>query len=85
MIVVDSNGSPPAMTAAEFVAQQAEEMELVTPDRTLAPDIVESNYPAYMHAMNATNVKVTLNLQVDRLKRRGTCEVELKSFITGTP
>lgn len=71
VIVVDNNGSHPAMTVAEFVAQQADELELVTPDRTLAPDIGETNYPAYMRAMNAPNVKVTLNLQVDRLERRG--------------
>ena len=71
VIVIDNNGSHPAMTVAEFVAERAEEMELVTPDRTLAPDIGETNYPAYMRAMNAPNVKVTLNLQVDRLERRG--------------
>lgn len=71
VIVVDNNGSHPAMTVAEVVAAAAEEMELVTPDRTLAPDIGETNYPAYMRAMNAPNVKVTLNLQVDRLERRG--------------
>ncbi|PZF75140.1 N-methylproline demethylase [Aestuariivirga litoralis] len=71
VIVVDNNGSHPAMTVAEFVAERADEMELVTPDRTLAPDIGETNYPAYMRAMNAPNVKVTLNLQIDRLERRG--------------
>lgn len=71
VIVIDNNGSHPAMTVAEFVAQQADEMELVTPDRTLAPDIGETNYPPYMRAMNAPNVKVTLNLQVERLERRG--------------
>jgi len=71
VIVIDNNGSHPAMTVAEFVAERAEDMELVTPDRTLAPDIGETNYPAYIRAMNAPNVKVTLNLQVDRLERRG--------------
>jgi len=71
VIVVDNNGSHPAMTVAEFVADRADEMELVTPDRTLAPDIGETNYPAYMRAMNAPNVTVTLNLQIDRLERRG--------------
>lgn len=71
VIVVDNNGSHPAMTVAEFVAQRSDEMELVTPDRTLAPDIGETNYPAYIRAMNAPNVKVTLNLQIDRLERRG--------------
>ena len=71
VIVVDNNGSHPAMTIAEFVAEQADEMELVTPDRGLAPDIGSTNFPAYMRAMNAPNVKVTLNLQIERLERRG--------------
>ena len=71
VIIVDNNGSHPAMTIAEFVAEQADEMELVTPDRGLAPDIGSTNFPAYMRAMNAPNVKVTLNLQIERLERRG--------------
>ena len=71
VIVIDNNGSHPGMTIAEYVAEQAEEMELVTPDRTLAPDIGSTNFPAYGRALNAPNVTVKLNLQVDRLERRG--------------
>lgn len=71
VIVVDNNGSHPGMTIAEFVAEQAEEMELVTPGRTLAPDIGSTNFPAYVRALNAPNVTIKLNLQVERLERRG--------------
>lgn len=71
VIAVDNSGLHPAMTIAEFVAEQADEMELVTPKRGLAPDIGSTNFPAYMRAMNAPNVKVRLNLQIERLERRG--------------
>jgi N-methyl-L-proline demethylase len=71
VIVVDNNGSHPAMTVAEFISERASEMELVTPDRILAPDIGSTNYPAYLRALSAANVKITLNLRIERLERRG--------------
>jgi N-methyl-L-proline demethylase len=59
------------MTIAEFMVERAEEMELVTPDRTLAPDIGSTSYPAYVRALHNANVAVTMNLRIARLERRG--------------
>lgn len=71
VIVVDNNGSHPAMTIAEFVANAHSELELVTPDRILAPEIGSTNYPPYLRSLNAANAKITLNLSIDRLERKG--------------
>lgn len=71
VIVVDNNGSHPGMTIAEFVSERAENMELVTPDRVLAPEIGSTSYPAYMRALSVSDAKVTMNLRIDRLERRG--------------
>lgn len=71
VIVIDNNGGHSAMTIAEFVAERAEEMELVTPDRILAPEIGSTSYPGYVRALNRSGAKVTVNLRVDRLERRG--------------
>ena len=71
VIVIDNNGSHPGMTIAEYVAERAEAMELVTPDRVLAPEIGSTSYPAYMRALNASEAKVTMNLRIERLERRG--------------
>lgn len=71
VIVIDNNGGHSGMTITEYVADRAEEMELVTPDRILAPDIGSTSYPAYVRALNRTQAKVTMNLRIDRLERRG--------------
>lgn len=71
VIVVDNNGGHSGMTIAEYVAERADEMELVTPDRILAPEIGSTAYPGYVRALNRTGAKVTLNLRIDRLERRG--------------
>ncbi|WP_333815790.1 NADH:flavin oxidoreductase [Tabrizicola sp.] len=71
VIVIDNNGGHSAMTIAEYIAERAEEMELVTPDRMLAPDIGSTSYPGYLRALNRAGAKVTMNLRIERLERRG--------------
>ena len=39
VIVYDDNGAHPGLTAAEFVAELGAKLEIVTPERTLAPDV----------------------------------------------
>jgi len=71
VIVIDNSGNHAAMTIAEYVAERAEEMELVTPDRILAPDIGSTAYPGYVRALKRADAQITLNLRIDRLERRG--------------
>ena len=71
VLVVDHTGSHAAMTIAEYVAQHAETLEVVTPDRIVAPDIGATSYPAYLRALSRADAKVTVNLALDRLERRG--------------
>ncbi len=71
VIVIDNDGSHPGMSVAEYLTGFAEEMELVTPERTLAPELGSTNYPIYVGILNKAGVKVTINLRVDRLERRG--------------
>ncbi len=59
------------MTIAEYVGERAEEMDLVTPERILAPDVSSTSYPAYMRALSVSNARVTMNLRIERLERRG--------------
>ena len=71
VLVIDNTGSHAAMTVAEYLADRAESLELVTPDRILAPDIGATSYPAYLRALSKAEAKVTMNLRIDRLERRG--------------
>lgn len=71
VLVCDSHGSHPGMTIAEYIAESGSRIELVTPERTLAPEIGSTSYPAYVRALSAADAKVTLNLRLERLERRG--------------
>ncbi|WP_237480640.1 NADH:flavin oxidoreductase [Lichenibacterium dinghuense] len=71
VIVYDGDGAHPGMTAAEFVAGSGAALEVVTPERTLAPDIGGTSYPAYFRALSEAGAAVTLNLRLKGLERRG--------------
>lgn len=71
VLVYDDNGSHPGMTIAEFVAETADKAEVVTPERTLAPDIGATNFPSYFRALNRADAQISLNLRLQRVERRG--------------
>lgn len=71
VLVYDDNGSHPAMTISEFIVDAGAELELVTPGRALAPEVGATSYPPYFRALNKAGARITLNLRIDRLERRG--------------
>ena len=71
VILYDDNGAHPGMTTAEFLAGTGARLEVVTPERTLAPDIGGTSFPAYVRALNRAEAVITLNLRLERLERRG--------------
>ena len=50
VLLFDDNGAHPGMSCAERIARTGAKLEIVTPDRVLAPDIGGTNYPAYFRA-----------------------------------
>src|SRR5208283_1659871 len=71
VLLYDDNGAHPGMTAAEFIAGAGSALEVVTPERMLAPDIGGTTYPAYFRALSLANASVTINLRLEKLERRG--------------
>jgi 2,4-dienoyl-CoA reductase-like NADH-dependent reductase (Old Yellow Enzyme family) len=71
VIVYDDNGAHPGMTAAEFLAESGSEVEIVTPERTLAPDVGGTSFPAYFRTFSKKGVKTTLNLRLEAVRRDG--------------
>ncbi len=71
VILYDDNGAHPGMTAAEFLVEFGSAIEVVTPERSLAPDVGGTSYPAYFAALSRAKAAVTLNLRLERLARRG--------------
>ncbi len=71
VLLYDDNGAHPGMTAAEFIAGAASELEVVTPERMLAPDIGGTSYPGYFRALALADATISINLRLERLERRG--------------
>lgn len=71
VLVYDDNGNHPGMTAAEFLAETGAKVEIVTPERTLAPEVGGTNYPAYFRVFSAKGVTTTLNLRLRGVRREG--------------
>jgi len=71
VLLFDDNGAHPGMTAAEFVAEAGSALEIVTPERVLAPEVGGTNYPSYFRAFAHHGVTVTLNLRLERIRREG--------------
>jgi N-methyl-L-proline demethylase len=78
VLFYDDNGGHPGMDAAEVVARSGVDVEFVTPERTLAPDVGGVNYPGYFKAFAEHDVRVTLNERLTGVRRRdGRLEVDL--------
>jgi 2,4-dienoyl-CoA reductase-like NADH-dependent reductase (Old Yellow Enzyme family) len=78
VLVYDDNGGHPGLDAAEVVARSGVEVEFVTPERTLAPDVGGVNYPGYFKAFAEYDVRVTLNERLTGVRRKqGRLEVDL--------
>ncbi|MGI8680381.1 MAG: FAD-dependent oxidoreductase [Jatrophihabitans sp.] len=69
VLVYDDNGTEPALDAAELLARNGARVEIVTPERTLAPGVGSMNSPAYLKAFAETDVAVTLAYRLTKVRR----------------
>ncbi len=69
VLVFDDNGAEPALDAAELLAVHGARVELVTPERMLAPAVGGMNSPAYLRAFAEHDVRVTLAHQLRGVHR----------------
>jgi 2,4-dienoyl-CoA reductase-like NADH-dependent reductase (Old Yellow Enzyme family) len=71
VLLYDDNGNHPGFTAAEFLAGAGSKLEIVTPERTLAPEVGGTNYPLYFKAIHKANAMISLNLRLESVRRDG--------------
>ncbi|MBV8913704.1 MAG: NADH:flavin oxidoreductase [Acetobacteraceae bacterium] len=71
VLIYDDNGNHPGMQAAEVLAEAGAEVELVTPERMLAPEIGGLNHAAYARTFHRTGVRVTMNTRLLSVRRAG--------------
>lgn len=69
VLVYDDNGAEPALDATEMLAGRGAAVELVTPERMLAPDVGGMNSPAYLRAFAEHDVTVTLARRLAGVRR----------------
>ena len=71
VLLYDDNGAHPGMTTAEYLVEAGCRVEIVTPERVLAPEVGGTSFPAYFKAFSAGNVVPTLNLRLQSVHRDG--------------
>jgi 2,4-dienoyl-CoA reductase-like NADH-dependent reductase (Old Yellow Enzyme family) len=70
VLLYDDNGGYPGMDAAESLARRGAQVEVVTPERTLAPDVGAMNAPAYLKVFAERDVRITLAHRLLGVRRR---------------
>ncbi|WP_189640554.1 NADH:flavin oxidoreductase [Paramylibacter ulvae] len=60
VLIYDESGDHPALQAAEIAANAAAKVEIMTPDRTFAPDIMAMNLVPYMRSLQDKDVTFTV-------------------------
>ena len=71
VLVFDDNGNHPGMQATEVLAEAGAEVELVTPERMLAPELGGLNHAAYARVFHRRGVRVTMNTRLLSVRRAG--------------
>lgn len=71
VLVFDDNGNHPGMQAVEALAEAGAEVELVTPERMVAPEIGGMNHAAYARIFHRRGVRVTVNTRLVAVRRAG--------------
>ncbi len=71
VLVYDDNGAHPGMQATEVLAEAGSEVELVVPERMLAPEIGGLNHAAYARIFQRRGVRVTMNTRLLSVRRAG--------------
>ncbi|HXH02476.1 MAG TPA: NADH:flavin oxidoreductase [Candidatus Competibacteraceae bacterium] len=70
VLLFDDHGGHPGMVAAEALARAGSRLEIVTPERTLAPDVGGVNYPPYFKVFAEHAVRITLLHRLVGVSRR---------------
>ncbi|WP_420328483.1 FAD-dependent oxidoreductase [Mameliella sp.] len=78
VLVYDESGDHPGLMAAEVAANTGATVEVMTPDRTFAPDIMAMNLVPYMRALQDKDVTFTVTRRLLDVARDGN---ELKAVI----
>ena len=71
VLIYDESGDHPALQAAEIAAMAGARVEVMTPDRVFAPDIMAMNLVPYMRSLQGKDVTFTVTRRLLDVKRDG--------------
>ncbi|MCT4557609.1 MAG: NADH:flavin oxidoreductase [Pelagimonas sp.] len=71
VLIYDESGDHPALQAAEIAANSGARVEVMTPDRVFAPDIMAMNLVPYMRALQDKDVTFTVTRRLLGVERSG--------------
>jgi N-methyl-L-proline demethylase len=71
VLVFDDAGDHAALQAAETIAQSGAKVEIVTPDRAFAPEVMGMNLVPYMRALQKLDTTFTVTYRLESVRREG--------------
>jgi len=69
VLYFDDNAQHAGVTCAEFLAESDCQLEYLSPEMMIAPDIGGTNHPAYLRSLYGNNVTITLNQRLTGITR----------------
>ena len=69
VLLYDDNGQHAGVSCAEFIAENGGELEYLSPEMLIAPDIGGTNHPAYLRSFYNNDVTISLNQQLIAVAR----------------
>ena len=71
VLVYDDAGDHAALQAAEIIAKAGAKVEIMTPDRSFAPEVMAMNLVPYMRALQKLDATFTVTYRLEAAERRG--------------
>ena len=71
VLVYDDAGDPAALQAAEMIAQTGAKVEIMTPDRAFAPEVMAMNLVPYMRSLQKLDTTFTVTFRLEAVEKSG--------------
>jgi N-methyl-L-proline demethylase len=71
VLLFDDAGDHAALQAAEAIASSGAKLEVMTPDRSFAPEIMAMNLVPYMRSLQRLDVAFTVTYRLESVRREG--------------
>jgi NADPH-dependent 2,4-dienoyl-CoA reductase/sulfur reductase-like enzyme len=71
VLLFDDAGDHAALQAAELIAKSGAKIEIMTPDRTFAPEVMAMNLVPYMRSLQALDTTFTVTFRLLAVEREG--------------